>query len=105
MIIWSGFGFLPIVFLIFFGLGFSAGTNGPISDGALAYTFFLTGLASGALGWWFRKRPAQIVIDKATGKEVTLRRSHSLFFIPMFYWGPIFIAMGLYEVVQVVMKH
>ena len=105
MIIWSGLGFLPIVFLMIFGLGFSAESNGPITDKALAYTFFLTGLASGALGWWLRKRPAQVLIDKATGKEITLRRSHSLFFIPMLYWGPIFIAMSLYEVFQVAMKH
>jgi hypothetical protein len=104
MIIWNGLGFLPIVFMMIFGLGFSAESNGPITDKALAYTFFLTGLASGALGLWLRKRPAQIVIDKATGKEIALRRSHSLFFIPMIYWGPIFIAMGLYEVVQAVMK-
>jgi hypothetical protein len=105
MIIWSGFGFLPIVFLMIFGFGFSAGSNGPITDKALAYTFFLTGLATGALGWWLRQRPAQIVIDKATGKEIVLRKSHSMFFVPMFYWGPIFIAMGVYEVVQVLTKH
>jgi len=105
MIIWSGLGFLPIVFLMIFGFVSSAESNGPITDKALAYTFFLTGLASGALGWWLRKRSAQVVIDKATGKEFTLRRSHSLFFVPMFYWGPIFIAMGLYEVVQVMTKH
>lgn len=105
MIIWNGFGFLPIAFLLAFGFGFSAGNNGPIGDSALAYTFFLTGLASGALGWWLRKRPPQIVIDKATGKEILLRRSHSLFFVPLFYWGPIFIAMGLYELVQAAMKH
>jgi hypothetical protein len=105
MIIWSGLGFLPILFLIIFGLGFSAGSNGPISDKALACTFLLTGLASGAMGWWLRQKPGRVVIDKATGKEITLRRSHSLFFIPMVYWGLIFIAMGLYEFVQVAMKH
>jgi len=105
MIIWNGLGFLPIIFLMIFGFGFSAESNGPISDKALAYTFFMTGLASGALGWWLRKRPAPVMIDKATGQEVTLRRSHSLFFIPMVYWGPIFIAMGLYQVIQAMTKH
>jgi hypothetical protein len=104
MIIWSGLGFLPIAFLIVFGLGFTADSNGPISDKAFAYTFVLTGLASSALGWWLRQRPAQIVIDKATGKEIVLRKSHSLFFIPMIYWGPIFLAMALYQLVQII-KH
>ena len=85
MIIWNGLGFLPVVFIIIFGLGFSASGNKPISDRDLAYTLFCTGLACGVLGWWLRKRPARIVIDKATGKEIELRPSHSLFFIPIIY--------------------
>lgn len=104
MIIWSGAGFLPIVFLVLFGIGF-ANRGEPMSDNQLAYTFILTGLASGALGWWLRKRPARIVIDKATGRELALRRRHSLFFIPMFYWGPIFIVLGIFELIQASTKH
>jgi len=100
MIIWNGLGFLPVLFLIFFGFGFSAGSNGPITPRALAYTLFLTGLACGALGWWLRNRPGRTLIDKATGREITYRPSHSLFFIPMIYWGPIFFAMGLYQLFQ-----
>lgn len=97
MIIWSGLGFLPLVFMVILGLFFNTDSNGPISDKAFAYTLFLTGLTSGALGWWLRTRqPAQIVIDKESGEEIALRRSHSLFFIPIFYWGPIFIAIGLW---------
>ncbi len=103
MIIWSGVGFLPLVFLIIFGLCFTAESNGPITHKALAGTFILTGLASGALGWWLSQRPGHVVIDKITRKEMVLRSSHSMFFIPMFYWGPIFIAMGLYQVVQIMM--
>jgi hypothetical protein len=97
MIIWSGFGFLPVVFFFVFSLAFGADQKGaPGHDRHLAYALLLTGLASGALGWWFRQRPARILIDKATGREVALRPRHALFFIPMFYWGPIFLAMGLY---------
>jgi hypothetical protein len=105
MVIWSGFGFLPVIFLVFFGLGFTAGNNGPITDSALAYTFFTTGLVSGVLGWWLRKRPARTMIDKATGQEIVFRKSHSLFFIPLIYWGPIFIAMGCYQIIQVVSQN
>jgi hypothetical protein len=105
MIIFSGLGFLPIVFLMIFGFGFATDNNGPMNDKTLAYIFILTGLASGAMGWWLRNRPAKVLIDKATGQEVVLRRRHSLFFVPMFYWGPIFIAMGVYELIQAAMKH
>jgi hypothetical protein len=103
MIFWSGLGILPVVFLIFFTFGFSNHAGRP-TDNEVAYTLLMTGLASGALGWWLRKRPARIVIDKATGKEIALRPRHSLFFIPMFYWGPIFIAMGLYKLAQIALK-
>jgi hypothetical protein len=104
MIIWSGFGFLPVVFLIVFALGF-ANHNGPVADSEMGWILLLTGLASGALGWWFRTRPARIVIDKATGREIALRPRHSLFFIPIFYWGPIFIVLGLYMFGKTMMKH
>jgi hypothetical protein len=100
MIIWSGLGFLPAVFFIISLFCFNTD-----SDRGLAYAFFLAGLASGTLGWFLRSRPARTVIDKKTGKEMVLRRSHSLFFIPMVYWGPIFIAMGLYFLIQAAMKH
>jgi len=103
MILFSGFGFLPVLFLIFFALG-SVNHAGPAKPSELALAFFLTGLASGVLGWWLQRRPARIVTDKATGKELAIRRSHSLFFIPMFYWGPIFFAMSVYELVQMAIR-
>jgi hypothetical protein len=105
MIIWSGFGFLPILFIIVFGFAFSTGSNGRISDKDMAYTLFCTALACGVIGWWLRKRPGRVVVDKATGKEIELRGSHSLFFIPIIYWCPIFLAMGIYEIFQITTKH
>jgi hypothetical protein len=100
MIIWNGLGFLPIVFLMVFGLGFSAESNGRMSDKNMGYTLLLTAIASGLLGWYLRRRPARVFIDKATGREIPIRPSHSLFFIPMIYWGPIFLAMAIYEFLQ-----
>jgi hypothetical protein len=39
--------------------------------------------------------PGRTVIDKQTGQEISLRRKHSLFFVPMEYWGPIVAVGGL----------
>ncbi len=100
MIIWSGFGFLPVVFLVVFCIAFDSS-----HDSGLAYSLLLTGVISGALGWWLRRRRARIVIDKSTGKELVLRPRHALFFIPMVYWGPIFIIGGICLLVKVMMKH
>jgi len=91
MIIWSGLGFLPVVFLI--GSFFLFNTN---TDRQLAFAFIVSGCASGLLGWYLRTRPGRVLIDKQTGQQVVFRHSHSLFFVPMFYWGPVFIAAGVY---------
>jgi hypothetical protein len=96
VIIWSGLGFLPILIFIFAALGFSAGTNNRATDRELAYALIVTGIITSTLGWWLRNRPGRVVVDKATGQEITLRSSHSLFFIPLLYWGPIFAAMAIY---------
>jgi len=105
MIIWSGLGFLPVIFLMVIGFAFYDRNTWTASDAPLAYTLLLTGLVSGVLGWFLRKRGTQTLVDKATGKEVTVRRTHSLFFIPMFYWGPILIAWGLFLLVKQAMRH
>jgi hypothetical protein len=44
------------------------------------------------------------VVDKATGKEFTLHPSHSLFFIPMPYWGVIFIGVSFYLLLEAFSK-
>lgn len=95
MLIWSGLGFLPVIFFIAIGFAFTSGNGGDISDSTLAYILMLTGIATAVLGWWLHKRPARTVIDKETGEEMVLRRSHSLFFIPLTYCGPIILVLGV----------
>ena len=91
MIIWTGLGILPLVFLIGSFFCFDTGT-----DRGLAYAFILSGVVTGALGWYLRSRPARILVDQKTGQQVAFRGSHSLFFVPMIYWGPLFVAAGIY---------
>jgi hypothetical protein len=101
MIIHSGLGFFPIIFVVLFGFFFY--NNNPrawsASDKPFAFTLILTGIASGLLGYFLRRRPERTLVDKATGKELKFRASHSLFFIPMVYWAPIFITWALYLIV------
>ena len=105
MIIWSGLGFLPALFLLFFG-GVCCITQAGSPGGLpLALAFFLAGLASGVLGCYLRRKEERTFVDKATGKEFTLHPSHSLFFIPMPYWGVIFIGVSFYLLLEAVAKH
>jgi hypothetical protein len=57
---------------------------------------FIAAALSWVIGTLLRKRTAQTVIDKATGKERVLdRATHRLFFIPMHYWGGILALIGV----------
>jgi hypothetical protein len=100
MIIWSGLGFLVVVFVFVFGFFFYDKGTWMSSNAPLAYTLLLAGLASGILGGLLNKYGGKTFIDKATGKQVTFRRSHSLFFIPIFFWGPILIVCGIYLLIK-----
>jgi hypothetical protein len=42
----------------------------------------------------FEKRPARVVIDKATGQEFPLTEKHDLFFVPLRYWPVILVVAG-----------
>lgn len=103
MIIWSGLGFLVAVIVF----GFSLMAN-LISDSIsgneiywkthqwpLAVSLLCSSLACWFLGNFLRNRKAKVLIDKETGEEVVLKPSHSLFFVPMPYWGPILLVVGI----------
>lgn len=98
MIIWSGLGFLPVIFFI--AIGFFVYDHNPrgwsATDKPLACTLLITGILTFVIGYLLRRRPERTLVDKATGQEVHFRASHSLFFIPMVYCGPLFMACAVY---------
>ncbi|MGD0743936.1 MAG: hypothetical protein ABSA45_02165 [Verrucomicrobiota bacterium] len=108
MIIWQGRGFLVAV--IIFGCSLVANLicNAKIGPGYYdhhKWPFAVSLLCSSAICWflgdYLRKRSDRIVIDKQTGKEFVLNQSrHTLFFIPMRWWGLILLvgAMILFAI-------
>ena len=103
MIIWSGLGFLVAV--IVFGCALAAnliansvtggGTYWDENRWTLGVALLVAAVACWSLGRYLRGRKARTLIDKETGEEVIQKPSHSLFFIPMDYWGPILAVVGL----------
>lgn len=93
MIIWSGWGVLTIVFTV---IGFVAGgvvgsfagalVGGVVGGGVAA---FLNHIVAKALGG------GKVMIDPATGQQVLLKKSNSLFFIPMTWFTPILAVGGI----------
>lgn len=93
MIIWSGWGVLTIVFAIIgmvvgsiIGSFTGALTGGVVGGGVAA---FLNHIVAKSLGG------GKVVIDPATQQQILLKKSNSLFFIPMPWFTPILAVAGV----------
>ena len=103
MVIWSGKGFLVAVFTFGFSLVANLITNYVTGSRAywdahkwpLGVSLLVSAVACWYVGRIFGNQKAQVLIDPKTGKEVVLRESHTLFFVPMMWWGPILAVLGV----------
>lgn len=104
MIIWRGLGILNIVVVVVV----FAIVQGLLSVMGLAETESLLPLAlvsivSGMIIWYLGKalnaKSGKVLVDPETGEQYRMGTQHSLFFIPMHYWGPLGLALGLYFIV------
>ena len=97
MIIWQRRGYLVAVIIFGFSLLLNLALNATYGVGYYdhhKWPFALSLVVSAILCWflgnYLRKQSDRVVIDKLTGKEFVINQSrHTLFFIPMQYWGPI----------------
>jgi hypothetical protein len=101
-IIWRGLGFLVAV--ITFGCALIANlmSNAIAGEGyfdhhkwPLGVALLISALICWYVGDFLLHRPGRVVIDKKTGKELTLKKSHTFFFIPMHWWGAILVVFAL----------
>jgi len=103
-IIWKGWGILviPIVAVCFVVIGgIVAAIGGALGMNSESAGFLIMALSSGASGYIsyivgkrLNARPGRVLVDKETGREITLKNSHTLFFIKMEYYGFIFAGIG-----------
>jgi len=102
-IIWSGKGFLVAVFTFGFSLVANLVTNSVTGGGAywdahkwpFAVSLFVSAVPSWVVGRSIQNRNARVLVDPKTGEEVVLRESHTLFFVPMMWWAPILVVVGV----------
>jgi hypothetical protein len=104
MIIWSGMGFLVAVFVFGCSLIANLITN-HLSGGdqyweqhrwPLGASLLASAALCGMVGAALRRKRGRILIDQATGQEVRLGGgNHSLFFVPMHWWGPVLAVLGV----------
>jgi hypothetical protein len=102
MIIWRGWGFLVAVFAFGASLVTELVTESMTGDDHFyqreAWPLALACVVAGIVTWFVGKklqaRGARVVIDKATGQELTIGDSHTFFFVPMHYWAVVLIALA-----------
>lgn len=106
MVVWRGWGILAILILLLvsvlvefsvdaiFGSGFYKSAVWP-----LPLAFILAGVAVFFAGKQLNSKRGKILIDPETNQQVELKTTHTLFWIPMQYWG--FVFAGLSVVIAV----
>jgi hypothetical protein len=111
-IVFTGYGFLVLVFVFGFSLIANLITNCVTGDRMywdahkwpFAVSLFVSAVTCWLIGYFFRNRNGRLLIDPKNGEEVVLRESHTLFFIPMIWWGPILVVFGLIALVAECVK-
>lgn len=104
MIIWQGWGIIP-VFIVFGILLLIESIVNAIFHSSTYFenhnwAFFIAIILSGVVTYYADQllnkiQKPKIFIDKETGEEVEMRSSNKLFFIKMNYMGYILIGFGL----------
>lgn len=102
MIIWQGLGFLVVVIAIAafivaqIALDAIFGTNFFISTPwAKAVWGIVAAIPIWLIGYKLNNRKGRLLIDPDTNQEVNLVKRHTLFWIPMQYYAPVFFALGI----------
>lgn len=95
MIVWTGKGILiPVVAIVTLFLGIYLFPQS-LED----YSFVLAAWLSGLFSWHFGKKwngvVKQSLVDEKTGERFELKTNHSLFWVPMQYWGIILALLGI----------
>lgn len=95
MIVWSGKGFLSALVLLatlFISIWL-------LPDSLSDYSFVIASFISAGFSWIYgnkwNKQNERIVTDDKTGQKLIIRSNHTLFWIPMQYWGIIFSVFGI----------
>ena len=92
MLIWTGWGILvPVLWML------GAVLTGKLFSDHVAFLggAFFTAVITLAWGLKLRRTPGRLLVDPQTGQQVELKRRDAFMFIPVLYWAPIAVVLGL----------
>lgn len=101
MIYYTGLGYLVgIVFIaplavlgLIFNWGFGIDPLSTQSWWPLHSLMILGAVFTFLVGWYCNRKPVEETVYEKSGPVHTYRTRHTLYWIPMEYWGPIILAM------------
>ncbi len=103
MIIWNGKGYLVFVITLVLLVASEYLSESAFADQTYYQThtwpragaLLIAAVIVWFLGLYLYRKGGRVVIDKATGREMTVGGSDALFFIPMRFWAPILVVGAL----------
>jgi uncharacterized integral membrane protein len=101
--IWKGWGVLALIIPIFFIFIVQFVTNFIFgqdfyqhSDWTLSLVLILSAVSAYFIGIKLNSKPPRVLIDKESGDEIEFKQTHSMFWIPLEYWGFIMFGLGVF---------
>lgn len=103
MVVWKGWGIMAL--MIPLAISLATGSTVDFFHGENFYRNstwvmpLVLGISSVAVFLFGRKvnnKPGRIVIDQETNERIELKTTHSMFWIPLQYWGFIILAIAIW---------
>lgn len=92
MIIFSGWGSLVGAFGAGLLMMLVEGATGSVGAAGM-----LAGVALAVFGWWVNGQPGRELVDANSGEAVVMRTRHTLFWIPIQYWGALIAVVSIFS--------
>ncbi|GAA0137059.1 hypothetical protein YSY43_39000 [Paenibacillus sp. YSY-4.3] len=110
MIVWKGWGIFIIVIpaMIFYFVDLLVSPLGLDSLDKrlpLAFVCIVSGIILWYVGKAFNADSGRVLVDEETGERYKMAHGHSLFSIPMHYWGPIGLVAGFILIVATIVSY
>jgi hypothetical protein len=106
--VWTGWGILVVLYAL---VALVVGTVVRNAAGGSLRAGLTIGLCEvlAAVAVWFtgvllNGQTDPVLVDANTGKQVRLRRRHTLFWIPMQYWAPILAVGGIIAMIAAIAR-
>ncbi len=100
ILVWRGWGIVVVgIAILWLCVAIVLGEAIHADKAGNAAIFGLCLVPAGVMTWFVGRRmnrdATRILLDPATGEQVVVRRDHSLFFVPVEWWGPILVVLGI----------